>query len=84
MKPERQEFRGRLIEVRPGRDIKEAPELFIDKRPVRYGRLPDGSYFLDEYAYDWTDDLMELGRRYVAYQLRVAAAREAGVPRKET
>lgn len=81
MKPERQEFQGRLIEVRPG---KEAPELLIDNHPVRYGRLPDGSYFLDEYAYDWTDDLMELGRRYVAHQIRVAAARDTRVPRKET
>ena len=40
-------------------------ELLIDDEPIRYGRLPNGSYFLDEYAYDWRDDLMDLARRFI-------------------
>jgi hypothetical protein len=78
-KPQRHEFKGHSIEVRPGKDL---PELLIDDVPVRYGRLPDGSYFLDDYAYDWSDDLVEVARRYIDYRERSAAAREPKKPRK--
>jgi hypothetical protein len=50
--------------------------------PVRYGRLPDGSYFLDDYAYDWSDDLVEVARRYIDYRERSAKARASQKPRK--
>ena len=60
MKLERQQFKGRQIEIKGGKD---GPELRIDDVPMRYGRLPDGKYFLDDYAYDWADDLVELARR---------------------
>jgi len=80
VKAQKQEFHGHEIEVRPGQEF---PELLIDKVPVRYGRLPDGSYFLDDYAYDWTDDLIDLARRYIEYRERSAKVRAAHKPRKE-
>jgi hypothetical protein len=76
MKPESQECEGHRIEVR-GRDKKT--ELRIDDVPVSYGQLPNGQFYLDQYAYDWTDDLMELGRRYVSHRRR---AEEIRNPRK--
>jgi hypothetical protein len=68
MKPEYQDFEGHRIEIR-GRD--DQPELLIDNVPVPYGRLPDGKFFLHEYSYDWTDDLLELARRFILYRRRV-------------
>lgn len=78
MGTEHQEYKGHRIELRaPGGErlgAREAegeagPDLLIDDEPVRYGRLPDGQYFLEEYAYDWRDDLMALARRYVDYRI---------------
>lgn len=77
MEPERQEeYKGHSIELRArealhsAREVErqEDLELLIDDRPVRYGRLPDGRYFLNEYAYDWRDNLMDLARRFIDYQ----------------
>jgi hypothetical protein len=80
MKPERQQYKGRQIEVREG---KRGPELLIDNVPMSYGQLPDGKFFLDDYAYDWSDDLVELARRYISYRERVAEVHAAKKPRKE-
>lgn len=80
MKPERQRYKGRQIEIRDG---KRGPELLIDDVPMRYGRLPDGKFFLDDYAYDWSEDLVELARRYIAYRERVAEIRAPKPSRKE-
>jgi hypothetical protein len=71
-KPESHEYEGHRIEIR-GRDDK--PELLIDNIPVAYGRFPNGKFFLDDYAYDWTDDLRELARRYIDYRRRVEEVR---------
>jgi hypothetical protein len=77
MAPETQEHKGHRIELRrPERGERRAledegaatPELLIDDRPVRYGQLPDGRYYLEEYAYDWQDDLMDLARRFIDYR----------------
>jgi len=68
MKHERQDYKGRRIEIRSGED---KTELLIDNLPVGYGRLPNGMFFLHNYAYDWTNDLMELARRYVSYRQKV-------------
>ena len=83
MEPERHEYKGHRIELRPREGRQEARareaeraedlelrdlELRIDERPVRFGQLPDGQYALEEYAFDWTDDLMELARRYIDYR----------------
>jgi hypothetical protein len=77
MEPERQQYKGHRIEVRarrvrrarrPSRAREVHPELLIDDEPVRYGQLPDGSYALHEYAYDWHDDLIELAKRFIDYR----------------
>lgn len=73
MKSERRQYKGRQIELREGKD---GPELRIDDVPVRYGRLPDGKFFIEDYAYDWSDDLVELARRYIAYSERAAKVQE--------
>jgi hypothetical protein len=65
MRSDRQRYKGHFIELRPG--VAETV-LLIDERPVRYQRLPDGSYALQEYAYDWSEDLMDLARRFIDYR----------------
>ena len=90
MEPERHEYKGHRIELRPreGREevrAREAErgedlelrdlELLIDEQPVRFGQLPDGRYALHEYAFDWTDNLMELARRYIDYRERAEEIR---------
>jgi hypothetical protein len=90
MEPERHEYKGHRIELRPREGRQEARareaelaedlelrdlELRIDERPVRFGQLPDGQYALEEYAFDWTDDLMELARRYIDYRERTEERR---------
>jgi hypothetical protein len=76
MEPERQEYKGHRIELRAREDEElrgrqgehaEQLELLIDDAPVRYGQLPDERYFLQDYAYDWTDNLMDLARRFIDY-----------------
>jgi hypothetical protein len=77
MEPEREEYKGHRIELRPRAGLEaeraedpdlEDLELQIDEQPVRYRQMPDGSYALEEYAFDWTDDLMDLARRYIDYR----------------
>lgn len=77
MEPERQEYKGHRIELRVhaadelrAREVEreEELELLIDDQPVRYGQLPDGSYALHEYAYDWSDNLMDLAKRFIDYR----------------
>src|ERR671910_2296642 len=85
MEPERHEYKGHRIELRPresreGARAREAEhgedlelqdlELLIDEQPVRFGQLPDGRYALEEYAFDWRDDLMDLAQRYIDYRER--------------
>lgn len=84
MEPERQEYKGHILKLRAreGREVRaleaereEGLELLIDDQPVRYGQLPDGRYFLHEYAYDWRDNLMDLSRRFIDYQDRAEEIR---------
>jgi hypothetical protein len=85
MEPERHEYKGHRIELRAreGREElrareaerEEELELLIDDEPVRYGQLPDGRYALEEYAYDWTDDLMDLAQRFIDYRERAEELR---------
>jgi hypothetical protein len=79
MKPEYQDFEGHRIEIRGPED---KPELLIDNVTVACGRLPDGKFFLHDYAYDWTDDLFELARRYVTYRRNVEDVRAKSAPQK--
>jgi len=72
MEPERQEYEGYRIELREREGEHQGePELLIDDVPVRYGQLPDGLYFLHEYAYDPRDNLMDLAREFIDYRHRV-------------
>ncbi|MDQ3980299.1 MAG: hypothetical protein M3314_12215, partial [Actinomycetota bacterium] len=65
--PIAEEYRGHRIELRV-EDTAEAMResggestqvLLIDGVPTGYGQLPDGSYVLDDYAYDWRDNLVD-------------------------
>jgi hypothetical protein len=70
------EYRGHRLELRPPREGSEAePELLIDGEPIRYGQLPDGRYALEEYAYDWHDNLEDLARSYIDYRNRTDEVR---------
>ena len=93
MEPERQEYKGHRIEVRAreGREEvragaaerEEKLELLIDDESVRYRQLPDGRYALEEYAYDWTDDLMDLAQRFIDYRERAEEIRREAEPGEE-
>jgi hypothetical protein len=73
MKPESHEYEGHRIEFRE-REGKR--ELLVDKIPMRYGQLPNGKYFLQGYAYDWSDNLIEVARRFIKYRERVEKIRQ--------
>lgn len=73
MERERAEYRGHMVELRAGEPDSE-PDLLIDNKPVRYGVLPDGLYYLHEYAYDWSDSLMDLARRFIDSRRRTNEA----------
>jgi hypothetical protein len=77
MQPDRQEYEGYRIELR---EREGELELFIDDVPVRYGQLPDGLYFLHEYAYDPRDNLMDLARAFIDYRHRVDEIRDEREP----
>lgn len=82
MKSEHQEYEGHHVELR---EREGKPELLIDDVPIRYGQLPDGSYFLHKYAYDWTTNLMELAQRFIDHQSRAnKIGRERETGRKES
>lgn len=92
MEPERQEYKGHRIELRaPEADQLAArstaraaePELLIDDQPVRYGQLPDGQYALQEYAYDWHDNLMDLAQSFIDYRERTDEIRREAESREE-
>jgi len=89
MEPERHEYKGHRIELhaREGSEVRareaareEELELLIDDQPVRYGQLPDGLYFLYEYAYDWRDNLTDLARRCIDYRERADEIRREHTP----
>jgi hypothetical protein len=101
MEPERQEYKGHRIELRPrdlGREEEmraraaereedlqlQGLELRIDEQPVRFGQLPDGRYALEEYAFDWRDDLMDLAQRYIDYRERAQEIRREAESGEET
>jgi hypothetical protein len=75
-----EEYKKHRIELR---ESEGRLMLFIDKKPVHYGQLPDGRYFLNEYAFDWGDDLLALARRYIDHQNRVGKIREQSLTTKK-
>jgi hypothetical protein len=91
MEPQRQEYKGHRIELRAreadelrAREVEreEELELLIDDQPVRYGQLPGGSYALHEYAYDWSDNLIDLAKRFIDYRDRADKVRREAEPNK--
>jgi hypothetical protein len=72
MKPERCEHAGSLIEIAVRHD---KHELRIDGKRMRWGRLPNGKYFLHDYAYDWHPSLVTVAQRYVEYRKRLAGGK---------
>jgi len=72
MKGERQKYDGHVIELRK-RD--KSPELLIDNTLIRYGQLPGGLYFLHDYAYDWSDNLADLAKKFIDYRRKVEKIR---------
>ena len=80
MEPDHQDYKGHHIELRVrdtgelrvlGAERERELELLIDNKPIRYGQLPDGSYALHEYAYDWSSNLMDLAQKFIDYQDKV-------------
>ena len=80
MENEPVEYKGHRIELRSSQrdgltNVKakgdRKPELLIDEKPVNYGQLPDGMFFLDEYAYDWQDNLIDLAKHFIDYKSNV-------------
>ena len=85
MEPEIQEYKGHRIELRtPEAEREEELELLIDGELVRYGQLPDGSYALYEYAYDWHDSLIDVAKRFIDYRDRVNEIRREAESRETT
>ena len=90
MKPERQDYNGHQIELRarPAREGLSAQEagteLLIDGDVVQYMQMPDGSYALSEYAYDPSDNLMDLSKRFIDYQNKGNNIRRKADPDKRT
>lgn len=70
--PRKTNEKGPRVEVR---GTEQGPQLFVGGVLKRHGVFDDGMYFLHDYAYDWADDLEELGKRFVAYRQRVEAVR---------
>ena len=93
MEPEFQEYKGHRIELRAREDREEVRareaereeelELLIDDEPVHYGQLPDGRYALQEYAYDWQDNLRDLARRFIDYRERAEEIRREAASGEE-
>ena len=60
-------------------DTSQSPfELLIDDKPVSYSRLFDGTLYLQENAYEWGDDLVNLAEKLIDFRQRADEARRLG------
>lgn len=77
MRPESTEYKSHRIAV-----VKEGDKLVpvLDGRRLRYGQFPDGLYYLEDYAFDWSEDLEELVRKYVDHLDRAKKTSAKAVP----
>lgn len=73
MKSQEEKYEGHLIELQE-KDGKI--QLLIDKKPLKYGKLPDGTYYLHEYAYDPSDNLMDLAKKFIKHRNKANKIRE--------
>lgn len=64
MSTEDEEYKGHKIRVEG--EGKEAT-VHIDDEKYDVGVTTDGEYFLDVYAYDRSDDLMEVVKQYIDF-----------------
>jgi hypothetical protein len=67
MKGQVREHAGHSIELKRS---KGRSQLLIDGVPHGFGQLPNGKYYLDDYAYDWSDDLLDVAQRYIDHRRR--------------
>jgi hypothetical protein len=76
MEEAREDYKSHRLELRSPEGEPEAqPDLWIDDELVPYGVLPDGSYYLEEYAYDWRDDPVDLARALIDYRAKADEVR---------
>ncbi|KRE52411.1 hypothetical protein ASG92_25525 [Arthrobacter sp. Soil736] len=69
-------YKGHQLELRSSRRHEgEEPELLIDAQLIPLGRLFDGTYYIQDNAYDWDSDLSALAERFVDYRSRVEQRR---------
>lgn len=73
MRAQRHDYRSHTIELReraPGEPSTRGTglQLLVDDEPIGYGQLPSGLFYLDEYAYDWRKDLIDLARALVDHR----------------
>jgi hypothetical protein len=73
MASKRHKYNDHTIELREGEG---RVELIIDDIPVGYRRRPDGLYVLDDYAYDPTDDLVELAQKFIDHRITADRIRQ--------
>jgi len=74
MMPEKWDHRGHEIELRDTqRGTRRRAELVVDGESIAYGLLFDGTFFLQDNAYEWDRDLRKLATRLVEYRERIDA-----------
>jgi len=73
MEPQRLEYKGHRIELRARA---QELELLIDDQPIRYRPMSDGTYALDEYAYDRSQNLIDVAKRFIDYRDRADEIRK--------
>jgi hypothetical protein len=66
MESKQHEYKGHRIEIRAlsAEDVTQL-ELLVDGDSVPFGQHPDGAYSARDYAYDYSDSLVELGQKLI-------------------
>ena len=73
MKSQQEKYEGSHTELQE----KEGKiQLLIDNKLIKYGQMPDGSYFLYDYAYDPSDNLMDLARKFIKHRNKANKIRQ--------
>jgi hypothetical protein len=79
MKSRRLEYKNHWIELR---EDKDQGEIIINGIPAKYGRFSDGLYFLRDYAYDPSENLEDLAKKFIEHKLRADEQRQKLKPAK--
>ena len=67
MKAKTFKHRGRKVEIPEQEDAKRM-RMTIDGRTHRFGQDAAGAFFLDDYAYDRSEDLPQVIKNYLDHQ----------------